>query len=130
MDKVNETMQREFTLDWPHGHTTREGHEVRIIDTNFNGCAGESIVAVVQSKQNKERVITNHANGRYLDISTISEEDLINKPAPPKQVVYYVNLYKDGDGFVHACREAADQLASERRIARKRIVVTEGEYDD
>lgn len=59
--------------------------------------------------------------------------EVVVKPAP-KQAAVYVNLYANGDtGMNRATRAEADRVAGNnpfKRVACKKIVITEGEFDE
>lgn len=76
-----------------------------------------------------------YANGR-LDLGNESDGDLISEWKEPETVVRWVNLYRDRDGSLQfgdvsfLSREQANMAGTSRRVACKRIEITEGEFDD
>lgn len=99
----------EFTLDWPHGWTTRDGRKVRILCKDAKStCPIAGLVTVSGD------IETHHAwfaSGKHAIAS--DDLDLINTPAPKRTV--WVNwwhmagsVYMQG-GF--GSRELADQGA-------------------
>lgn len=56
--------------------------------------------------------------------------DLYEEYKKPITYTKYFNFYPGGICYSHDTREEADAAACERVISRRKIVVTEGEYDD
>jgi len=118
----------EFTLDWPHGWTTRDGRAVRII-TMTEGPKERPIVAVVSG--DREMAHTFRKDGTFSDHE--SAYDLINAPAPKRRVRGWIvvrprdlTLLADphrcvpwgmGSSAIYASKEIADEVACDSRGA-------------
>ena len=116
------------TLD--REYQTRDGRQVRVHAVDIEGC--RPVLASYLLSGGSWRAIARQSNGKiYLE-----EEhplDLIEKPKTHR-VIFYVNVFKDGDYQVYSSRAFADQYldAMPDRIACKRIEfeVQEGEFDE
>lgn len=120
-------MRGDFDKDWPHGHVTIDGRPARIICTDAIG--NYPIIALVTDRNGREILHSYMEDGR----SFIGDErsfDLINAPAPKRVQEYWVNAYPDGLWTYHPSKALADQSAGTCLFARKRVVITEGEFDD
>lgn len=69
--------------------------------------------------------------------AVVSRKGLCNAKAQPKEITRYVNLYAGSQGDpwtgIYSTKENADLAAkglNSKRLARKCIVITEGEFDD
>lgn len=67
-----------------------------------------------------------HSGTRSFDIiNEVKVEDV-----KPVEHVRYINIYTDGMGDLHETREKADERGLDKRIGCKRVVFTEGEWDE
>lgn len=74
----------EFTLDWPHGHMTRDGYEVEMFCERNGVLCGRKKVSGVEWM-----AIDRRSNGRMYDL-TKHPGDIINRPAPKPKPFEYV----------------------------------------
>lgn len=119
----------EFTLDWPHGHMTRDGRPARIVATDREHSRQPPIVALV-SEKGDEIILTYFNNGHYYGEGE-GAYDLINRPAPKRHGEVWANIYSsrttDEAVNVHTTRDEADRAAGRNRLACVRVEWTEGE---
>lgn len=120
----------EFTLDWPHGHMTRDGRPARILCTDAR--SAWPIVALVASSDGKtDQVETYTFGGHYTSDSREDEDDLVNRPPPPKKIEGFLNYYDNGSIVRLATREDADAHAASwplnTRLACVPVTVKVGE---
>lgn len=110
-----------FTVDWPHGHVTRDGRNARVVCTDRKAVG--SVVALVDYGD-IEDTVTYDANGHYLT-DTQSMRDLLNAPAPKRE--WWVNVYGTAPeaSYAYSTRATADFDAGHGRLAC--IHVTEGD---
>lgn len=121
-------MTNDFDPNWPHGHVTRSGKPAEIIYENMVG--DHPIVAIVKEKPNEEYIIRCQNNGRLMDGGDCPY-DIFNAPAPKKTFEYWLNFYPGSEeAQIHQSKEDADGCAGPTRIACKRVVITEGEFDE
>lgn len=118
----------EFSLDWPHGWRTRDGRKARILCTDARLKDLDSIVAII-SDPGGDVLRAFRSDGRWVGVT--SDTDLINAPAPKREFVVWVNVYPNyPTGKAWESKKEADDYACPGRLARKRVVVTEGEFDE
>lgn len=82
-----------FSIDWPHGHTTRDGRPARIICTDRKG--DFPIVALIDNGVGHESILAFRDNGKVS--SSNHRSDLINKKPVLRA---WVNVYEDRFGGV------------------------------
>ena len=111
-------------------YQTRYGRPVRVHATDIR--SSHPVLASYLNDAGEWVVVTRLSDGRFKS----GEEhplDLIEKPKTHR-VIFYVNVFKDGDYQVYSSRAFADQYldAMPDRIACKRIEfeVQEGEFDE
>lgn len=119
---ISEWTEPEFTLDWPHGHVTRNGRKARIICTDAKD-ADYPVVALVEDETTGEYAEHFTAKGEYYSSGEKNSLDLLNAPAPKRE--WWVNVYADGKTSTWGARETADKYATKSRIAC--VHVTEGD---
>lgn len=106
-------MSEEFTIDWPHGHQTRNGRPARVICTDTRG--GHPITALLLHDDGHEVATAYTIKGRLLHTG-IHEYDIVNKPAP--MPIWWVSVYDGGKGLaIHRGQVTAQECASEGRLA-------------
>lgn len=84
-----------------------------------------------------------NSEGKYIythnmsDPVDIIKEVIVSDVPEPTTKVVYINVYKSTDGsldvvgmFGHESRVNADEYDSDKRVGCKRVVFTEGEFDD
>lgn len=129
------------TLDLTKPVQTRDGRKVRLLCTD--GPKGRPVVGLVGDE---DFPISWLSDGAYYVGALESIYDLINTPATPRTFERWFNVYASEDTptviltLPRMNRKDADAmsiLAAEhgtdsnfRRIARKRVVFTEGEWDE
>lgn len=111
------------TLDFTQPIQTRDGRPVTIISTE-----GRGTYSIVGYVSNEENVTTWTPDGCYHKQEELSKNDIFNVPAQPKQIIMWFNVYETCT-VGHSSKELADNNASNERIACKRVVFTEGEFD-
>lgn len=81
LDAAKPTAPAEFTLDWPHGHITRDGRKARTVCTDAKG--DQPIIALVLDPEDGSEDETRHCvDGSWALDHTPNGWDLINAPAP------------------------------------------------
>lgn len=109
-----------FTLDWPHGHVTRDGRKARIVCTDAFGAY--PIVALIPCNGNE---IATHHKVTGAEKSGCDGLDLLNAPAPKRE--WWVNVYANGDAFAHETKEQADKMRVSYEQMFACVHVTEGD---
>jgi len=107
----------EFTIDWPHGHVTRDGRKARIVCTDAKGLY--PFVALIDDGKHE---FSNRVNCNGVSYSC-TDYDLINAPAQKRE--FWMNVYEDGASHTYPTKEDADDFAELNRIAC--VHVTEGD---
>lgn len=107
---------------------TREGHSVRIVDTNIKGNSGLKLLVVTTLKSGIETYGTRHLDGSVYGDGRSSQLDLVNIP---EREVRYINLYKLHNTVVSMslCKtgEHCDQLGNtDRKIGQIKITYEDG----
>jgi len=113
------------SLDLTKPVQTRDGRKVRVLCTD--GPGESPVIGIVDD--GCDDVCRWPLNGRAtmnVDMSI----DLINTPMTPRTFERWFNVYDTGIGSEHHTRKKADGNALSARIARKRVVFTEGEWDE
>ena len=117
-----------ITLD--KEYQTRDGRPVRVHATDIGGF--QPVLASYLDNYGEWIVTTRLSDGRGFSDGE-HPLDLIEKPKTHR-VIFYVNVFKNGDYQVYSSRAFADQYldAMPYRIACKRIEfeVQEGEFDE
>jgi hypothetical protein len=121
-------MSKDFDPDWPHGHVTRAGRKARIL-SEIAGKAPYAYAAAYIDRDGYEHASTFTADGCFW-ADSISDDDLLNAPAPKRKFVGWLNFYGDNSigGHIHETREGA--LASAHRCSLRACVRVEFEEGD
>lgn len=109
-----------FTLDWPHGHVTRDGRKARIVCTDARG--PYPIVALIEAGNSewlRRHALDGACQLRCYDL------DLLNAPAPKSE--WWVNVYADGKVFAHTTKEKAEYSSEGDKSRIACVHVTEGD---
>ena len=112
------------SLDLTKPVQTRDGRKVRVLCTD-----GPGELPVVGFIEDNVTTTQWPVGGEYYG-GALRNFDLVNTPAAPRTFERWFNVYKSGSSFDHATREDADNMTYPDRIARKRVVFTEGEWDE
>ena len=104
---------------------TRDGRKVRIVATR----SGDFPIVALLTESNGEEVVQVYTadGGYWLNARTGSVNDLVNVPT---ERVFYVNVYPNDGHVIHPTVESADEDASSQRVARVRVVVKDGQFDE
>lgn len=113
-------------IDWTKPVQTKKGVPVTVLTTE----ARHSVYKVMAYVGEEDWISSFMVDGRYTYAQDGHPKDLENIPEPKKEYVMYINVYPDGKTFVHESREKADETSNVKRIACKRLVIIEGEYDE
>ncbi len=111
----------EFTLDWPHGHMTRDGKDVEIFCERDGALYGRKRISGVEWM-----AIDRCPNGRMYDFAK-QPGDIINRPAPKPAPFKYVGwgaLSEIGSFVPLSSEQEACQTATEKWRAVK-VKITE-----
>lgn len=106
---------------------TRGGRKARIVSMDRKH--SDSIVGLVMKDDGTEEILCWSRDGTYL-CDEISEDDLINVPAPKKKVTVDVGLWVDEAGVVSSCsqvRRPGIKMGNSRWIA---LASLEIEYEE
>lgn len=114
-------------LDLTKPVQTRDGRKVRLLCTD--GPGNHPVVGFIDGS------LYAHSwtyDGYQYSRADNSDADLINTPATPRTFERWFNVYKENGSIVmHGSRfDADDEIPWDTRIARKRVVFTEGEWDE
>lgn len=114
----------QFNIDHPHGHKTRDGRGVKIINTEYEFDGGETIVALIDEGGSVPTLQTYFSNGRRFEEDEVSDFDLINVPAPKRTFKRWYVLARWDDGSIHeysfGSKDAADDCANTVRTVIER----------
>lgn len=108
----------EFSLDWPHGWKIRNG------STEIVGIVGRMHNGMIAFETSNVNVTIRHPSGQYGGVEN-SALDIINKPAPKRE--WWVNVYSDGDVYLHGSREDADGCCDNAHVRVACVKITEGD---
>ena len=116
-----------MTHQWEVGkeYKTRGGAVATILDVNFKGRAGESIIGKVKI-DGREIVFTWDCDGFYWRSKTEHQHDLM-PPVETKEL--WGNVYKDCVVEMHLSPTIANILAEEGRIGLVKITITGDEFE-
>ena len=114
----------EPSLDLTKPVQTRDGRKVRLLCTD--GPGEYPVIGIIEGRDDVCRWPLNGRVAPYGDLSV----DLINTPAAPRTFERWFNVYRSGDDDGYNTRQEADGHVLTGRIARKRVVFTEGEWDE
>lgn len=117
----------EFTIDWPHGHQTRDGRPARIICTDLKG-GDLTVAAAIMGDGDLESILRFRADGKALRSNAETDADLINKPAPMPAV--WLNVYGNTISGEHESKADADASADDDRIACRAVQFRDGKVID
>jgi len=114
------------SLDLTKPVQTRDGRKVRVLCTD--GPKGRPLVGLVGDE---DFPISWLSDGAYYVGALESIYDLINTPTAPRTFERWFNVYDNGEITSHVDRhDADDEIPWQTRIARKRVIFTEGEWDE
>ena len=113
------------SLDLTKPVQTRDGRKVRVLCTD-----GPGELPVVGFIEGNVTTTQWPVGGEYYG-GALRNFDLINTPATPRTFERWFNVYDTGEITSHVDRhDADDEIPWQTRIARKRVVFTEGEWDE
>lgn len=119
-------------------YTLRSGAKAKIIAVNETIDFSESVHSIIGIVEHqfgssiRRSVATWDKDGAYhVKVPTYqSGLDIIEEFEEPKETVLYINLYPFGVGWMYNSRSEADSaMYSVARLACKRVVIKEGEFD-
>lgn len=104
------TKSPEFTLDWPHGHQTRAGLDVRLVCRDLVN-KDQPLVFAIKKLTGSEYLGCRRLNGQYFSVPD-HHWDIINKPAPKQKIwmawhvgpsIPYIRVYRSKTGAIQSC---------------------------
>jgi hypothetical protein len=104
---------------------TCDGDPVTLVLTDARG-----LYPLVGYRGNRETLTQWTAEGNLYIGSTHPALDLRNVKPKPVERVRYINIYSTGGAYGYDTRADADKNAGGLRIACRRIVVIDGQYDE
>ena len=115
-----------MTHQWEVGkeYKTRVSYVATILDVNFKGCAGESIIGKVKI-DGREIACTWDCDGFYWCSKTEHPYDLM-PPVETKEL--WINVY-DEFGGIWSNKEVADKHAADTRIGLLKITITGDKFE-
>jgi len=117
-------------LDLTKPVQTRDGRKVRVLCTD--GPGSRPVIGIVDGNKGPSTWCLNGATSEgWFNPDLESESALINTPATPRTFERWFNVYDTGEITSHVDRHDADgEIPWQTRIARKRVIFTEGEWDE
>ena len=118
------------SLDLTKPVQTRDGRKVRVLCTD--GPGSRPVIGIIDGNKGPSTWCLNGATSEgWFNPDLESESALINTPATPRTFERWFNVYDTGEITSHVDRhDADDEIPWQTRIARKRVVFTEGEWDE
>ena len=117
-------------LDLTKPVQTRDGRKVRVLCTD--GPGSRPVIGIVDGNKGPSTWCLNGATSEgWFNPDLESESALINTPAAPRTFERWFNVYDTGEITSHVDRHDADgEIPWQTRTGRKRVVFTEGEWDE
>jgi len=118
------------SLDLTKPVQTRDGRKVRVLCTD--GPGSRPVIGIIDGNKGPSTWCLNGATSEgWFNPDLESESALINTPATPRTFERWFNVYDTREITSHVDRHDADgEIPWQNRIARKRVVFTEGEWDE
>lgn len=118
-------MTNEFDRNCPHGHTTRNGLKAEIVRDDLSGIY--PILAVITQEAGEHTALRYTSEGELV-MGMPNNHNLINAPAPKRNLEAWVNFYPDGSTCSWPTKNQADALvAAAHRIACLHVTGEEGD---
>ncbi len=116
-----------MTHQWEVGkeYKMRNGEAVGIMDVNYRGLSGQSIIGKIK-RYNYEEVMTWGSDGSFTSEKRKHRYDLM---PPVKTKKLWGNVYKDCVVGMHSSPTIANTLAGEGRIGLVKITITGDEFE-